>query len=86
MSSIATCDRTMREMLLDCCGLDRGRISPAVFGSLFQCVKTGRPQEAPLHRGDVFFQEQTPDGSFQGRDFAGSDERQKKSKRLRIPN
>ena len=36
--SIATCDRTMREMLLDCCGLDWGRISPAVFGALFQCV------------------------------------------------
>lgn len=36
--SIATCDRTMREMLLDCCALDWGRISPAVFGALFQCV------------------------------------------------
>jgi len=38
MLSIATCDRTMREMLLDCCGLDWGRISPAIFGALFQCV------------------------------------------------
>lgn len=36
--SIASCDRLMREMLLDCCGLDWGRISPAVFGALFQCV------------------------------------------------
>ena len=36
--SIATCDRTMREMLLDCCALDWGRISPAIFGALFQCV------------------------------------------------
>ncbi|MBI4825170.1 MAG: class I SAM-dependent DNA methyltransferase [Nitrospirae bacterium] len=36
--SIPTCDRTMREMLLDCCALDWGRISPAVFGALFQCV------------------------------------------------
>lgn len=36
--SIATCDRTMREMLLNCCALDWGRISPAVFGALFQCV------------------------------------------------
>lgn len=36
--SIASCDRTMREMLLDCCALDWGRISPAIFGALFQCV------------------------------------------------
>jgi hypothetical protein len=36
--SIPTCDRTMREMLLDCCALDWGRISPAIFGALFQCV------------------------------------------------
>ena len=35
---IPTCDRTMREILLDCCGLDWGRISPAIFGALFQCV------------------------------------------------
>ncbi len=38
MLSIPTCDRTMREMLLDCCALDWGRISPAIFGALFQCV------------------------------------------------
>jgi len=36
--SIASCDKTMREMLLDCCALDWGRISPAIFGALFQCV------------------------------------------------
>ncbi|MBI5676528.1 MAG: class I SAM-dependent DNA methyltransferase [Nitrospirae bacterium] len=36
--SIPTCDRAMREMLLDCCALDWGRISPAIFGALFQCV------------------------------------------------
>lgn len=36
--SIASCDSTMREMLLDCCALDWGRISPAIFGALFQCV------------------------------------------------
>ncbi len=36
--SIPTCDQTMREMLLDCCALDWGRISPAIFGALFQCV------------------------------------------------
>lgn len=35
---ISSCDRKMREMLLDCCGLDWGRISPAIFGALFQCV------------------------------------------------
>ncbi|HSW62596.1 MAG TPA: DNA methyltransferase [Dissulfurispiraceae bacterium] len=35
---IAACDRTMRDMLLDCCGLDWGLISPAIFGALFQCV------------------------------------------------
>ncbi|SKC19744.1 DNA methyltransferase [Dyadobacter psychrophilus] len=35
---IPTFDRTMRQILLDCCGLDWGRISPAIFGSLFQSV------------------------------------------------
>lgn len=35
---IPTCDRTMRDILLDCCALDWGRISPAIFGALFQCV------------------------------------------------
>ena len=35
---IPACDRAMRELLLDCCGLDWGRISPAIFGALFQCV------------------------------------------------
>ncbi len=35
---IAACDRAMRETLLDCCGLDWSRISPAVFGSLFQSI------------------------------------------------
>ncbi len=35
---IANCDRGMRELLLDCCALDWGRISPAIFGALFQCV------------------------------------------------
>ncbi len=28
----------MRAQLLDCCALDWGRISPAIFGALFQCV------------------------------------------------
>lgn len=35
---IPACDRTMRDILLDCCGLDWGLISPAIFGALFQCV------------------------------------------------
>ena len=31
-------DRAMRQALLDCCGLDWSRISPAIFGSLFQSI------------------------------------------------
>lgn len=34
----AAFDKTMREKLLDCCSLDWSRISPAIFGSLFQSV------------------------------------------------
>lgn len=34
----AAFDSEMRKMLLDCCTLDWGRISPAIFGSLFQSV------------------------------------------------
>ncbi|MEK6531930.1 MAG: DNA methyltransferase [Deltaproteobacteria bacterium] len=36
--SIPACDGAMRNVLLDCCALDWGRISPAIFGALFQCV------------------------------------------------
>ncbi|MCR4281122.1 MAG: N-6 DNA methylase, partial [Candidatus Kaiserbacteria bacterium] len=36
--SIPACDGAMRNLLLDCCALDWGRISPAIFGALFQCV------------------------------------------------
>jgi len=36
--SIPSCDSAMRGLLLDCCALDWGRISPAIFGALFQCV------------------------------------------------
>jgi hypothetical protein len=41
---IAAFNSTMREALLDCCALDWSRISPAVFGSLFQSImdKTAR--------------------------------------------
>ncbi len=35
---IAAFDRNMRQLLLDCCALDWSRISPAIFGSLFQSV------------------------------------------------
>lgn len=34
----ASFDRAMRETLLDCCELDWGGISPAIFGSLFQGI------------------------------------------------
>lgn len=35
---LASFNRKMRETLLDCCGLDWSRISPAIFGSLFQSI------------------------------------------------
>jgi hypothetical protein len=35
---IATFTRAMREALLDCCGLDWSKISPAIFGALFQAI------------------------------------------------
>ncbi len=40
----ASFDASMRQSLLDCCGLDWSRISPAIFGSLFQSImdKTAR--------------------------------------------
>lgn len=38
MLPITACDRSMRETLLDCCALDWSRISPAIFGSLFQSI------------------------------------------------
>ena len=38
MLPITACDRAMRETLLDCCSLDWSRISPAIFGSLFQSI------------------------------------------------
>jgi hypothetical protein len=34
----ASFDSQMRQILLDCCALDWGKISPAIFGSLFQSV------------------------------------------------
>ena len=38
MLPLANFDRAMRETLLDCGSLDWSRISPAVFGSLFQSI------------------------------------------------
>ncbi|MFM8444939.1 MAG: class I SAM-dependent DNA methyltransferase, partial [Methylococcus sp.] len=35
---MAAFDREMRDLLLECCALDWGRISPAIFGALFQSV------------------------------------------------
>jgi hypothetical protein len=35
---IAAFDAAMRQTLLDCCALDWSRISPAIFGSLFQSI------------------------------------------------
>ena len=34
----ASFDKNMRQALLDCCALDWSRISPAIFGSLFQSI------------------------------------------------
>jgi hypothetical protein len=43
---IAAFDRAMRETLLDCCGVDWSRISPAVFGSLFQSIMDAKTRRA----------------------------------------
>ncbi|MGO1344642.1 class I SAM-dependent DNA methyltransferase [Chromohalobacter japonicus] len=34
----AAFDRALRQLLLDCCDLDWGQVSPAIFGSLFQGI------------------------------------------------
>ncbi|MHB8309492.1 MAG: DNA methyltransferase [Metallibacterium sp.] len=39
---LAAFDATMRQLLLDACALDWSRISPAIFGSLFQSVMDAR--------------------------------------------
>ena len=36
--STAEFDRDMREIAVECCALDWSRISPAIFGALFQSV------------------------------------------------
>ncbi|TCJ12793.1 class I SAM-dependent DNA methyltransferase [Parasulfuritortus cantonensis] len=44
--AIAACDGAMRETLLDCCAVDWSRISPAVFGSLFQSIMDRQARRA----------------------------------------
>lgn len=39
-------DTAMRQALLDCCALDWSRISPAIFGSMFQCVMDATARRA----------------------------------------
>jgi len=55
---IPTCDRTMRELLLDCCALDWGRISPAIFGALFQCVMDEEGSERRRNLGAHYTSEE----------------------------
>lgn len=43
---IAAFDSRLREALLDCCALDWSRISPAVFGSLFQSIMDAKARRA----------------------------------------
>jgi hypothetical protein len=51
---MAAFDSCMRQLVLDCCALDWSRISPAIFGSLFQSVMdatiTAQPGRALHHR------------------------------------
>ena len=39
---LASFDAKMRDSLLDCCTLDWGAISPAIFGALFQSIMDGK--------------------------------------------
>ncbi|MDO5490681.1 MAG: N-6 DNA methylase [Bacteroidaceae bacterium] len=39
-------DNDMRQVLLDCCSLDWSRISPAIFGSMFQSVMNAEERRA----------------------------------------
>ena len=55
---IPTCDRTIREMLLDCCALDWGLISPAIFGALFQCVMDEEGSERRRNLGAHYTSEE----------------------------
>jgi len=44
--TIPSFDRRMRETLLTCCAFDWGAISPAVFGSMFQAIKSREARRA----------------------------------------
>jgi hypothetical protein len=46
MLPIADFNREMRETLLECSALDWSRISPAVFGSLFQSIMNAKDRRA----------------------------------------
>jgi len=39
-------DKKMRDMLLDCARFDWGKVSPAIFGSLFQSVMDAKARRA----------------------------------------
>ena len=45
-------------MLLDCCALDWGRISPAIFGALFQCVMDEEGSERRRNLGAHYTSEE----------------------------
>ena len=57
-------DRAIRDNLLECTGLDWGKISPAIFGSLFQSVMNPEKRRnlgAALHlREEHHESDQTP--------------------------
>jgi len=55
---IPACDRAMRGLLLDCCALDWGRISPAIFGALFQCVMDEEGSERRRNLGAHYTSEE----------------------------
>jgi hypothetical protein len=53
MLPIAACGRAMRESLLDCCALDWSRISPAIFGSLFQSIMDTNTSRKGNNKGNI---------------------------------
>ncbi|MDA8089184.1 MAG: N-6 DNA methylase [Nitrospiraceae bacterium] len=58
MLPIPSCDAKMRGLLLDCCALDWGRISPAIFGALFQCVMDEEGMERRRNLGAHYTSEE----------------------------
>jgi type II restriction/modification system DNA methylase subunit YeeA len=54
----ASFDTKMRQALLDCCYIDWSKISPAIFGSMFQSVmnpKERRNLGSTLHKRNQYF-------------------------------